>query len=216
MSDNSGLSSILLNPLQGQDARFVPPLAAKTPAFDVRKLEEPTYWVCTALHHKMNRTDGKVLPFRNGFLETTDYWDAKYLHDECMQDNPFLRPATGEEIRTWKMTTNPEKQMTEELTPQIEEQVRGRLEHDLHAALVAKMNDLGLTDEQKSKLTEGLAPQKFPEVTDQERIEGVSALDRLKARATVQTGTASISEGTRLGGIVGTDQLPNAAGSTSS
>lgn len=178
-------------------------LPSMTSPLPIVKATEVLYYICTIPAASMHRTDGKRLAFRFGVYETGDLEDQKYLNNELSKNIPYLRMATAEEVREYKMRIDPRGTMRSEITEELEESMRERLE----AQIIANLRTRGID-------------------VDALALGGVdgntAALDRLAAG--IKTGTATIitSSGNAAAStlmqssIVGTDKLAgNAADSAS-
>jgi len=207
MSEFLNTNPNLLNPMNTQ-AQTVPPLAGITQPLPIILQEKTEYYFCTMQNHHMTRNDGKRLAFIFNTFATKDVSDINYLNAEINANNPYLRKATDDEIRMYKMRIDPKGTLAAELTPQIEEKVRNELEAEINASLEQRLKNAGiiLTDEQKAQLT--VATSVPAMVSDDAKLNGSSALEKLKAQLAggVQSGT-----GTILGGISGTDKMVNNA-----
>lgn len=122
----------LLNPNSGNTG--VPAVTAITKPFPTVKVEMK-YYTCTSLHASMHRQDGKKLPFVNGFLMTDIKADQDYLDAEIDHGNPYVRPATEDEIHHAKMRMDPKGTMKQEVRSEIEAELRVELEAKIRAEI---------------------------------------------------------------------------------
>ena len=207
---------MLLNPNNNGQPTVQPtaqPANSITQPLPVIIMEEPVFFTCSMLNHHMHRTDGKRLAFTFGVLESKDHYDAVYLIQEINSGNPFIRKSSEQEIDVYKMRTDPRGHMEKKLTPGIEEKVRVELEIELRNSLEAKLKAMNvvLSPEQLASLSEqSTASSKFT-TDDEAKLAGTTALDRLKANVSVQSGSGTLI----LGGIQGTDKMANSADSNS-
>lgn len=230
----TGNNPFLLNPHTMADIGPTAALAAAqaraiTAPLPMLKMNELKHYVCLIKNHQMHRTDGAVIHFLAGHHATDMYHTANYLDNEIAHGNQFVRAATDEEIRIYNMRRDPTGTIRSELAPQMEAEIRNRLELELQMVMAAKMDDIGvtLTDEQKAQLAELFAYRRedaatvqVPVDSDAAKIAQTDALSRLRATTTgVKTGTGTVfipsSAPNALGGISGTDKMANAADSNS-
>lgn len=179
-------------------------LPALTHPLPIVKAAGMVYYLCTIPAASMHRTDGKRLPFQFGVYATDDEEDQKYLNNEIVKGVMYLRLAKDEEVREYKMRIDPKGTLRTEVTAELEESVRGRVEAKIFEVLRARGIDVSAAD--------------LAGVDD-----NTAALNRLASG--IRTGTATIipsavtdSRGATLmqSSIVGTDKLAgNAADSAS-
>jgi len=204
--------SMLLNPNNTQ-MEVVQPIAARTNAFPVETVEDKYYYACTMLNHHMHRTDGKRLGFQFGIFVTQDKYDIEYLEKEIVAGNIYVTRATKDQIANYRMKTDPQAMMTEELSPKIEAELREKLDSELRAKMKERLTSIGvtLTTDQFEALVAKTSSESSiaSTATDESKLASTAKDARMEALQRLQTGTATIS----LGGIVGTDRLPQAAGS---
>lgn len=175
MSDNHSnfdpSNPYLLNPMNTgqQQVPQAPSFAGMTRAFPVTLRKDPKYYHCTMLNHHMHRSDGKRLAFIFGICETRDEYDIQYLDHEIANSNPFILPATSQQIAIYQMRVDPRGTMIREVTPEIEARVKQELEIELKNSIREKMNTVGisLTDEQKEVLMR-IMDSKQPDHTEAE------------------------------------------------
>jgi hypothetical protein len=202
MSDNHSnfdpSNPYLLNPMNTgqQQVPQAPSFAGMTRAFPVTLRKDPKYYHCTMLNHHMHRSDGKRLAFIFGICETRDEYDIQYLDYEIANNNPFILPATSQQIAIYQMRVDPRGTMIREVTPEIEARVKQELEIELKNSIREKMNTVGitLTDEQKEVLMrimggdsventdpveENVGPA-TPTMTDAEKLARTDALNKLR------------------------------------
>lgn len=68
---------------------------------------EDRYFFCTVPTASMHRTDGKRLPFIQGFLKTNIEEDILFLEKEIKGGNIYVRRATADEIQHAKLVEDP-------------------------------------------------------------------------------------------------------------
>jgi hypothetical protein len=86
----------------------------------------------------LHRPDGKKLPFVAGFLTTELLEDQQYLDHEIYSENPYLRPATDEEVHHAKMRLDPRGTIRQE----VEGELRLQLEREFQEKLEAELAKL--------------------------------------------------------------------------
>lgn len=202
MSDATQLPAnpMLLNPSSPSGQR-VEPLQRKTGDLAPQPFDSDTptaYYACTVLNHHMHRTDGKRLGFVFGIFETRDWQDVKYLNEEIdLHQNPFIRRASDEEIKTYKMKRDPRGTIVEEIAPEIAEQTKQQLQD----VLAARMNSMGLSDEQKQMLLASLG------ATQPSDAQKIAAIDSpIKPEAIEMQGAKAFQVG-----VVGSNRIVNTA-----
>ncbi|SRR6266436_4748342 len=178
-------------------------LPSLTPASPVVFQEEIKYYAIAERAASMHREDGTRLAFMFGVLATRVKADIDYLEREIYNGHALLSRATPEQIRNYKMSTDPRGTIAAEMRPQIEASVRAELEGKIRAEIGA---GAGMSD------TEKLQGTGEPETTEQ-RIA--------RLRKTVSTGGATVtlkdakplmsSEPAPLKGIVGSDSVKDGA-----
>jgi hypothetical protein len=216
--NNPNYNPNLLNPMTdtGLRGQQVPALPGITKPFPLTFLKEPEHYMCTLPNHHMHRTDGKRLAFVFGHLKTNDAFDVQYLNQEISNGNPFIRPATEQEINNYNMRVDPRGTMAKEMTPDIETRIRQELKLELEKEFERKLNSLGvgLTDEQKKRLEEDrIQREKEAGILsndDQKKLQSMDAAERLNSQFTggIKTQGATIipSGASQLPGIQGSDK----------
>lgn len=215
------MSSSLLTQFPGQalpgdlTGMTVAALEAKTAPLPTTVSPTTKYYFCPVPNTSMFRPDGMRLIFIQGVHETNILASQDYLDCEISgrdfktrqptnDPHPFLTEATPEQVQRYRMHVNPRKTIADELTPQIEERMRDKLESELIARL-------------QSKGVEGAA--------DIVRMAGVER--PVDTRERVQSGTGKVAPPLPLSSLedrssfqrsaVGSDKLAGAeAGSSSS
>jgi hypothetical protein len=99
----------------------------------------------------MIRADGKSIIFIFGIHESADENDQKYLEKEIKGGNPFIRRATEEQILAHRMRVNPQATITQQVRPQIVDEVSGNFRARLMEA--RDKGQINLTDEQIAAMT---------------------------------------------------------------
>lgn len=199
---------MLLNS-NNRQMEVVQPIAAKTLAFPVSLVQDMHYFACTMLNHHMHRTDGKRLGFQFGIFATQDMYDIEYMNKEIDAGNIYISKATNEQISIYRMKVDPKAMLTEQLSPQIEAELRDTLNAELRDKMQARLTSIGmvLSEEQLNSLWDTTPTAGKEEST----VMNSDAPDsRAELISKLQAGSATIT----LGGIVGTDKLPQAAPST--
>lgn len=206
---------MLLNP-ENTGQATVQPILGHTAALPVTAAKETKYYHCTMPNHHMHRKDGKRLAFVFGVLKTSDFYDQQYLDGEINGGNPFVRLATVQEVHLYNMKVDPQGTIKAQVLPEVEAEVRVKLEVELRDSFEERLNTLGvvLTEEQKAKLKEGLEQPVVPGLQEPEQnisaanIAGTKLVDRLKGGKGIQSGTGTVfpNPGPTLQGISGSDK----------
>lgn len=97
----------------------VSPIAAITqPMSNTRT--EPVWFYCTLPTASFHRQDGKKLPFMHNFYKAETVEDIRYLRNEIVGQNPYLREATSEEMQNVQMKENPIAAIKEQVRAEVE------------------------------------------------------------------------------------------------
>ncbi len=112
-------------------------LPSLTPASPVVFQEEIKYYAIAERAASMHREDGTRLAFMFGVLATRVRADIDYLEREIYNGHALLSRATPEQIRNYKMSTDPRGTIAAEMRPQIEASVRAELEGKIREEMSA-------------------------------------------------------------------------------
>lgn len=192
------------DPILQEATLRVPPIArGNTPISPIVHMENKQSYICTMPNASMHRPDGTRIIFQSGYFETDLKASIEYLNAEIALGHEYLRHATPVEIDAARMRIDPMGTMREKLRPEVERELRTELEAKIRA-------ELGMPAP--------IVPTPVAGAVDEEKVSGTDLLASLRSRLKSErvTGATLIPVSTRLGGIVGSDQLAgNAAGSAS-
>ena len=132
-------------------------LLALTKPLGNTKMKEPVWFHCTVPTSSMHRTDGKKLPFVNGFFKAEFQEDYDYLNQEVETGNPYILLATPDQVAAAKMKENPKEAIREQVKAEVEnnysiEDLEKLLQKRREIATAAKTGDaakLGGVDKPK-------------------------------------------------------------------
>lgn len=137
---NANTAGLRANPL----AR--PTEVAPYPFMGTTLLEKTYYYYCTIAGASMHRPDGKKIAFMFGICATNIEQDVRYLESEVADSHGYIRRATDEEVHIFKMKTDPKGTMTEVLKPQIEADIRAKVEEEIKQRLMGTFGVSSLDD----------------------------------------------------------------------
>ena len=158
-------------------------------AWPATKALETKYYFLQERNHNMIRPDGMKLGFIHQIHATELLHTQRFLDAEIAEGHPYLKAATKDQILAYKMHLDPTEAVREHITPQIESQLRVKLE----AELLQQLAVAGISIPADFKLTPASLPVSQNE--DAERIAGTSqssALAALVARQ-VTSGAAQVT-----------------------
>lgn len=235
-----GQNPMLIDPLRGSNV--VQPIQGFTAAYPQRDQEDFRYYYCEMKNHHMHRPDGKRLAFHTKVLKTgdvilqmlatKDIYDIAYLDQEISAGNPYIRPATEQEIELYNMRIDPRTTMKRALGPEMEAEITRKLMTRL-SNMGVQLSDAQLAELSGSTLAPVPGPDPLEGNQDAGKISGTDArLQALKAGIKTGSGTmllqpdpAAVAETAAVNqanqtttfqsGVVGTDKLPNAVDSNS-
>lgn len=113
-----------------EDGRTVESVAA----MPATKATEIKYYASSAINTNFIREDGKKIVFRNGFYETDLLYDQRYLDNEIVEGNNYIREATPEEVRAAHIRMNPVQTIKDEL--KNDPDFRAEIEADIRAQML--------------------------------------------------------------------------------
>lgn len=181
-------------PLPGDPSgQTVQPLQSHTKPIPPKKVED-RYYFSSARNTSFYRKDGMRLVFTSGIFTSNNEPDHKYLDDEIAGGNPYVRVATEEEIHAHKMRVNPRGTLKAEVTAEVEEEMRERLEREI----MEKLRSQGI-------------------ISDETKVAGVDATASVLERLAdgVKSGSGTLVSRSFQSSTVGSDKVAGlAAGST--
>lgn len=123
----------------GQDTQLapaVPPLAVLTAPLQQHEAINAVYYKSSIVNCSMHRTDGKRLPFINGFYKAIIQEDIDYLDNEIRNQNLYISRASLDEVQLARSYEDPLGVIRETIKDDIKREVIEELSLESLEALI--------------------------------------------------------------------------------